>query len=167
MIKRDMKLSDCLLIFGLISILLFFILIITTNGPFFIIENNDVHGDGTASITHGVPIWIVLLWIGGGALFLGICIKLFRTIKRRYEPMNFLIYLGLIITLMFLCIQLFEIYNIFTGGFLGNNNHIIVADIGLIVLILAVVSSILILILERPFHDIPMPKNTQFYPPKP
>ncbi|MEE9150976.1 MAG: hypothetical protein V3U20_03985, partial [Thermoplasmata archaeon] len=83
------------ILFGIISIISFFILISTVEGPYIVSYYEEERDDSSGSSTmFMLPIWIFLMYLGSGALFIGFLLKFLSIVKNPYQQLDVLVYVG-------------------------------------------------------------------------
>jgi hypothetical protein len=112
---------------------------------------------------YWLPYWVVLLWIGSCALFLGFYLKLLQIIKRPYKQLNLLVCMGLVFTFILMGLQLNEAYSILSGGY-PYNNYLVVYLFGPTLLFHAMFTSFLYLVMPRPFSGVAIRNHQRAYP---
>ena len=142
--KGNIELNQFFLILGIIFIIIYFAIFIRLDGPYIVSYHEETHSDSSSSsMTIMLPIWIIYIYIGCAALFVGFLIKFLNEVRDPYQQPRFMVYLGVIMTSA--NILLFYIYN--TLESLKGIYIPILHLLGPIFFILAVAVSIIYLVL--------------------
>ena len=93
--KGNMELNQFFQILGIIFIIIYFAIFIRFDGPYITsyekIEQNS-------SITIELQIWVIYIYIGCAALFIGFLIKFLSEVRDSHQQPRFMVYLGVIMT---------------------------------------------------------------------
>jgi len=140
--RKDVKIWQFLLLLGIGLIILYFIIIFTIRGPH-IRTYSEVERDETGGSTMEIwmPIWIVFIFLGDGALFLGFLVKFLEVLPNPHQKFDILFYCGFILTLA----NLFFLFYYYLSWFKGIYIELLEFP-GVIIFILAVFISALYLV---------------------
>jgi len=97
--KGNMELNQFFQILGIIFIIIYFSIFIRLDGPYITSYHEEEHSDSSySSMTIELPIWIIYIYIGCAALFIGFLIKFLSELRDPHQQPRFMVYLGVIMT---------------------------------------------------------------------
>lgn len=119
--RRNVEINELFLIFGVVSIIAFFLLIFTIGGPYITTYSSTERYEGGGSgTTFMSPIWIFLLYIGSGALLLGFLLKFLSVIITPIQQLDVLVYVGLTLTTANMFLQIYHAIQSFTAIYIAS-----------------------------------------------
>jgi hypothetical protein len=96
--KGDIKPNQFFLIFGIIFIIAYFTILGRLEGPYIVKSRMFQSESESWSVTIKLPIWIIFVYIGCAALFVGFLIKFLSELRDPDQQLRFMVFLGVIIT---------------------------------------------------------------------
>jgi hypothetical protein len=137
-VKKNVEINEYFLIFGIISIISFFILISTVEGPYIESYYEEERDNSSGSSTmFMLPIWIFLMYLGSGALFIGFLLKFLSIIWFPNQRIDVLVHAGITLTTANMFLQVYHAIHSFTAIYIE-----ILYILGPIILFLALLTSI-------------------------
>ena len=143
-IRRNVERNEYFIILGVILIIAYFLIISRIEGPY-IRSYHDVDYDNSSSSTTTImlPIWIIFIYLGSGALLLGFILKFISMRKNPLHQLDYLAYPGLIMTSGNILVMIHFTLSWFKGVFIS-----ILDFIGVVFFILTVSMSVIYLLVQ-------------------
>ena len=139
--RKNINFAECTLIFGIFMLITFLIFLVLGVGPYI----NIVHSEFTSSegwtSSFWIPIWVIFLYMGSGALFVGFMLKIPSVIKNPIQQLNILICAGLFFVSINMYFQYLSACSLFISNF-NNGLSMVPSIFGPIVFGYAMVVSI-------------------------
>jgi hypothetical protein len=143
-VRRNWEIDQCFLVYGLFSILTWFILNFILIEPLIIIRSEvTYHESGSVYEITAISIWNVFLYIGCTALFIGFFLKFILMLKNPHRKMEIPAFLGLVLAGANIFFQIYILISIFE-----NNAIQIITLLELIIFMMTICLSISYLIID-------------------
>ena len=150
--SRNVEINEYFMIFGVILIIAYFLIISRIEGPYIqSYYETESTNSSRSSTTIMLPIWIIFIYFGSGAMLLGFILKFISMIKNPHQQRDNLAYLGVIMTSGNMLVMTYFTLSWFKGVFIS-----ILDFIGVIFFILTVSMSVIYLMvhwLKKPVNN--------------